>query len=164
MRISNYLYFDLYIPIAAPLENNTLEWHYVIQGPKDTAYSGGWYHGECEIFSVVYFVEFLRCSGKLLFPPEYPYKPPGVIMLTPSGRFKCNTRLCLSMSDFHPETWNPMWSVSTILIGLQSFMAEEHATTGSITSTLQTKRQCAADSLRFNCDDKYDNKLFANLN
>ena len=101
------------------------------------------------LFIILHFV-----LGKLLFPPEYPYKPPGVIMLTPSGRFKCNTRLCLSMSDFHPETWNPMWSVSTILIGLQSFMAEEQATTGSITSTLQTKRQCVIDSLRFNCDDK----------
>jgi hypothetical protein len=21
------------------------------------------------------------------------------------------------MSDFHPETWNPMWSVSSILTG-----------------------------------------------
>ena len=29
-------------------------------------------------------------------------------MLTPNGRFKVATRLCLSMSDFHPETWNPM--------------------------------------------------------
>ena len=26
-------------------------------------------------------------------------------MLTPSGRFETGTRLCLSMSDFHPETW-----------------------------------------------------------
>jgi hypothetical protein len=29
-----------------------------------------------------------------------------------SGRFETNTRLCLSMSDFHPETWNPMWSLN----------------------------------------------------
>ena len=31
-------------------------------------------------------------------------------------------RLCLSISDFHPDTWNPAWSVSTILTGLLSFM------------------------------------------
>lgn len=37
-------------------------------------------------------------------------------------RFKTNTRLCLSISDFHPDTWNPAWSVSTILTGLLSFM------------------------------------------
>lgn len=31
-------------------------------------------------------------------------------------------RLCLSISDFHPDTWNPAWSVGTILTGLLSFM------------------------------------------
>ena len=31
-------------------------------------------------------------------------------------------RLCLSISDYHPDTWNPAWSVSTILTGLLSFM------------------------------------------
>ena len=43
-------------------------------------------------------------------------------MMTPNGRFQTNTRLCLSISDFHPDTWNPAWSVATILTGLLSFM------------------------------------------
>lgn len=43
-------------------------------------------------------------------------------MITPNGRFKTNKKLCLSISDFHPDTWNPAWSVSTILTGLLSFM------------------------------------------
>jgi hypothetical protein len=38
-----------------------------------------------------------------------------ITMVTPSGRFQPNTRLCLSMTDYHPESWNPMWSVSSIL-------------------------------------------------
>lgn len=29
-------------------------------------------------------------------------------MLTPNGRFAPNTNLCLSMTDYHPESWNPM--------------------------------------------------------
>lgn len=62
-------------------------------------------------------------------------KPPSVLMLTPNGRFACARRLCLSMSDFHPETWNPVWSVRTILMGLYSFMLDSAATLGSITST-----------------------------
>jgi len=45
-------------------------------------------------------------------------------MLTPSGRFEPNQRICLSMSDFHPETWNCMWSVSSILQGVVSFMLD----------------------------------------
>ena len=67
-------------------------------------FSGGFYH------------------GKLIFPQDYPFKPPRILMLTPNGRFQTNTRLCLSISDFHPDTWNPAWSVATILTGLLSFM------------------------------------------
>ena len=51
-----------------------------------------------------------------------------LISLRPSGRFETNTRLCLSMSDYHPESWNPSWSVETLLVGLQSFMYEENNT------------------------------------
>ena len=36
------------------------------------------------------------------------------------------------MSDFHPESWNPLWSVSTILTGLLSFMVETQHTTGAV--------------------------------
>ena len=43
--------------------------------------------------------------GKLIFPSNYPFSPPSILMLTPNGRFSTNTRLCLSMSDYHPETW-----------------------------------------------------------
>ena len=25
------------------------------------------------------------------------------------------------MSDFHPETWNPLWSVSSVITGLYTF-------------------------------------------
>jgi ubiquitin-conjugating enzyme E2 J2 len=53
-------------------------------------------------------------------------------MHTPSGRFKCSERLCLSISDFHPKSFNPAWEVSTILLGVLSFMTSEEITTGSI--------------------------------
>jgi hypothetical protein len=44
----------------------------------------------------------------LFFPrwPEqdnYPLAPPGIMILTPNGRFATGRRLCLSMSDYHPE-------------------------------------------------------------
>lgn len=35
-------------------------------------------------------------------PSEYPFKPPEVYMLTPSGRFEINKKICLSISSFHP--------------------------------------------------------------
>ncbi|ETI35489.1 hypothetical protein F441_18041 [Phytophthora nicotianae CJ01A1] len=130
---------------AVPLETNILEWHYVITGTKGTPYEGGFYH------------------GKLKFPPEYPMKPPSVMMITPNGRFKTNQRLCLSMSDFHPETWNPMWSVSSILTGLYSFMLENQATLGSISTTDAQKRKYAVASLETNCTNATFRKLFPDL-
>jgi ubiquitin-conjugating enzyme E2 J2 len=94
--------------LATPNPSNILEWHFVFFGPKDTPYSGGVYH------------------GKLRFPEEYPHKPPSIMMITPSGRFVPNKRLCFTMSDYHPELWNPMWSVSSILMGLLSFMIDRY--------------------------------------
>lgn len=117
---------------VAPNESNILEMHYVIEGNEGTPYEGGVYH------------------GKLIFPKEYPLKPPGVMMITPTGRFQPSRRLCLSMSDFHPESWNPMWSVSTILTGLYSFMLETDPTLGSIETTATTKQKLAAGSLEYN--------------
>jgi ubiquitin-conjugating enzyme E2 J2 len=55
---------------AAPKETNILEWHYVIIGQEKTDYADGYYH------------------GTVVFPSEYPYKPPTIRMMTPSGRFK----------------------------------------------------------------------------
>ncbi|GFV06455.1 ubiquitin-conjugating enzyme E2 J2 [Trichonephila clavipes] len=101
--------------------------------------------------------------GKLIFPGEFPFKPPSIYMITPNGRFKCNTRLCLSISDFHPDTWNPAWSVSTILTGLLSFMVEKNPTLGSIETSDYEKRLLATRSLEFNLKDPIFCELFPDL-
>ena len=54
-----------------PLAENILEWHYVIYN-LDGCYKDGIYH------------------GVLKFPSDYPYKPPSLRMITPSGRFHIN--------------------------------------------------------------------------
>ncbi len=43
----------------------------------------------------------------------------------------------ISHSFALPQSWNPMWSVGTILTGLLSFMYDAQATTGSITTPKQ---------------------------
>lgn len=130
---------------AEPLPSNILEWHYVVCGPENTPYEGGYYH------------------GKLVFPREFPFKPPSIYMITPSGRFKPNTRLCLSISDFHPDNWNPAWSVSTILTGLLSFMNEKSPTVGSIETTDYQKRQLAYQSLEYNIKNNQFKELFPEI-
>ncbi|KNC51485.1 ubiquitin carrier protein E2 34 [Thecamonas trahens ATCC 50062] len=84
-------------------------------------------------------------------------------MITPSGRFQVNSRLCLSMSDFHPESWNPLWSVSSILSGLLSFMVEETPTHGSVSRSPADRRRLAARSMTFNRKDPVFVETFPDL-
>lgn len=127
------------------LPSNILEWHYVIIGPKDSPYAGGYYH------------------GALIFTKDFPFKPPSIYMYTPNGRFKPNKRLCLSISDFHPDTWNPAWSASTILTGLLSIMLENSPLLGSCESTTYEKKKLAMNSMEFNLKNETFLELFPDL-
>lgn len=90
--------------VAEALEDNIFEWHFVIRGPPDTEFEGGIYH------------------GRILLPTEYPFKPPSFVMLTPSGRFEVGKKICLSISERHPEHWQPSWSMRTALMALVAFL------------------------------------------
>ncbi|KAL6733225.1 hypothetical protein Aduo_003889 [Ancylostoma duodenale] len=131
--------------IAMPNEENILEWHYVIEGSPDTPYEGGFYY------------------GKLVFQPDFPWKPPAICMLTPNGRFVTNTRLCLSISDYHPESWNPGWTVSAILVGLHSFMNEETYAAGVLNESNTVRRKYASDSKAWNLACPEFKKMFPTL-
>ena len=113
---------------ARPMDENLLVWHFLFYGPAESPYAGGCYH------------------GALTFPKEYPYKPPSIRMITPNGRFKPNAKICMNYSDFHPETWSPMWSVSTVLHGLLAFMLDSSPAVGVIQTTAAQKRAFAAAS------------------
>ncbi|XP_042486497.1 ubiquitin-conjugating enzyme E2 34-like isoform X2 [Macadamia integrifolia] len=128
--------------MACPSPNDILEWHYVLEGSEGTPFAGGYYY------------------GKIKFPPEYPFKPPSISMITPNGRFITQKKICLSMSDFHPESWNPMWSISSILTGLLSFMIDNSPTTGSVSTTAAEKQRLAKASLAFNCKIPIFRKMF----
>jgi len=127
---------------AAPDEKNILNWNYLIRGPPDSPFESGEYH------------------GVLTFPPEYPFKPPGIKMLTPSGRFAPDKKICFSMSDFHPASWNPAWSVATILTGLLSFMLSDEITTGSVNTTDGDKRAWARKSHSWNIQQRKFKEAF----
>lgn len=61
---------------------------------------------------------------------------------------------------FLADTWNPAWSISTILTGLLSFMLETTPTLGSCESTLLEKRRFADNSLEFNLKNEIFVELF----
>lgn len=116
-----------------PLETNFLHAHFILQGEvfHDTPYEGGIFH------------------GVLKFPSNYPLKPPTVIMRTPSGRFQPDQKICFSMSDFHPELWNPMWSIRSILTGFVSFMNSDEITTGGVKASSADRIKLARESLMY---------------
>ena len=114
--------------LATPDPDNIFVWYFLVFGLKDTFYEGGYY------------------MGKLVFPQDYPWKPPSIIMITKNGRFALNQKICLSISDFHPETWNPIWPISSILIGLISFMVTKDSTVGSINTTEDEIKRIARES------------------
>jgi ubiquitin-conjugating enzyme E2 J2 len=131
---------------AAPDGDNLAIWYFVIEGPPDSLYNGGLY------------------LGKLVFPDNYPFAPPRIEMITPNGRFEVNTRLCLSISDYHPESWSPMWGPSTILTGVLSFMLEETDTLGAIKkANAAGKAKAAAESHAFNLAHPKFTALFPQL-
>jgi ubiquitin-conjugating enzyme E2 J2 len=132
--------------IAHPLSSNILQWHYLIYGSPGTYYEGGYYH------------------GKIVFPPNFPFSPPSIYMFTPSGRFEINTKLCLSITAFHSEKWNPAWNVSTILMGFVSFMNDndfDHL--GGLKTTDQEKQKLAKSSRDFNLRNPEFRKVFEDL-
>ena len=123
---------------ARPTPGNILEWHYVIQGPKGSP-----------------------------LPPTFPPEPAeaaadrhaDAIRPLQAGRAPVPVHV-----GFHPETWNPVWSASTVLVGLLSFMLEDASTVGSITTSTETKRELAAQSLAHNATHSAKfRKLFPKL-
>jgi len=110
------------------------EWHFTIRGPADSEFAGGVYH------------------GRILLPPEYPFKPPNIVFLTPSGRFETNTKVCLSFSAHHPELWQPAWGIRLILEALISFLpTPADGAIGALDWTKEERQKLAKESVKFHC-------------
>lgn len=128
--------------LAQPEEKNILDWHFIIRGPPDSPYHGGEYH------------------GLLMFPSDYPFKPPDIKMFTPSGRFEPGINICMTMTSYHKSEWNAAWSVATILTGMLSFMLSDEVTTGAIKTTQATKEKLAKESHLFNMNNRKFREIF----
>ena len=92
---------------AYPDKNDPLTWYFLIFGPSETCYEDGHY------------------IGKIVHSPQYPIKPPDYYMLTPSGRYQINKKICLSNSSFHTGEWTSTWNIKTILIAFYSVFIDD---------------------------------------
>ncbi|KAL9542080.1 hypothetical protein PS6_009978 [Mucor atramentarius] len=113
---------------AHPLEVGCL------RGPKDTDFEEGRYH------------------GRIILPSEYPFKPPELIFLTPNGRFELNTKICLSITGFHPEFWQPAWGIRTVLLAVIGFFpTEARGAIGGLDYSKEERRRLAKKSIGWVC-------------
>lgn len=119
---------------AEPLENDLFDWHFTLRGPNDSVYSEGIYH------------------GRLILPLSYPLKPPKFLMFNHSGRFEVGREICMSNTSFHPDLWQPAWTIRTILEGLISFFPEEtEGAIGALKANDETRRALALNSWTWTC-------------
>ena len=119
---------------AEPLPDNIFEWHFSFRGPPSSVYEGGIYH------------------GKILLPLEYPFKPPTVIMLSPTGRWEEGKKICLSATGFHPELWQPSWSIKTLLMAIIGFMETPgDGAVGAVDMSDEQRRSIATQSRTWKC-------------
>ena len=90
---------------AGPTDDDLFRWQATIVGPEGSPYEGG-------IFTL-----------KILFPSDYPYKPP-ILMFT-TKIYHCNINgegvICL---DILKDQWSPALTISKVLLSLCSLLAD----------------------------------------
>jgi len=120
--------------VAYPTDDNIFQWHFTLSGPPDTPYAHGLYH------------------GKILLPANYPFAPPDVILLTPNGRFELNKKICVSITSYHPENWNPTFNIAMVLSALREFMSTPgNNAIGAIEYSEDVRKKMALESLAYVC-------------
>ena len=120
---------------AAPLdEEEPYEWHFTLRGPPGTDFGGGIYH------------------GKFTLPMNYPFGPPSISLMTPNGRFEEGKKICLSISNFHPELWQPAWGIRTMMEALRSFFpTPSEGAVGGLDWPAETRAELAKESVSWVC-------------
>lgn len=114
-------------------QGDMFEWHFTIRGPPDTEFEGGIYHGRIMLPTdypfkppnIMFLTVRLHRAG-LGSPAARPAQRCALSLhvscrarLTsaraarvsgqPNGRFQVRTKICLSISSYHPEEWQPAW-------------------------------------------------------
>ncbi len=86
-------------------DNNIYEWQATILGPRDTPYQDG-----------IFYLS-------IIFPSEYPFKPPIVKFITKIYHCNINSKgsICL---DILKNEWSPALTISKLLLSICSLMTD----------------------------------------
>lgn len=114
-------------------ETNKLIFYFMLKGDPTSDYKDGYY------------------IGKIILPTDYPNNPGDFMMLTPNGRFTTEHKICLSNTGYHRESWNPLWSIRNILLGIYSIWMDDKENGISHIHESPAKRKAyAKNSMNFN--------------
>ena len=120
-------------------EEDQFLFYFLLRGDSDSAYNGGYY------------------IGKIVLPTSYPANPGDFYMLTPSGRFRIGSKICLTNSGYHKESWSPLWNIKLMVIGFVSVFLSDDTTGISHIKEYPTERKAkAVASLQYNLDKHKD--------
>lgn len=120
-------------------EQDPLTFYFLLKGDPDSVYNGGYY------------------IGKIMIPKTYPQKAGDYMMLTPSGRFEINKKICLSNSGYHPESWSPCWTLQSMMMGFLSiFLDDNDSGIAHIKESAEKRLYYTQTSIEFNSVNYFD--------
>ncbi len=132
-----------------PLDGDIYTWHFTILGCPDSPYEKGVYHGYFKI------------------PADYPMSPPDIYFMNQSGRFHTNKKICLNITSYHKEQWNPAWTLRTMMHALGTQFLVEDGAIGSLRNSKEIRQELALKSTNHICShcgkiDKIGDKIRTN--
>lgn len=114
-------------------KKDQLLFYFLLRGDNSSNYKGGYY------------------IGKIVLPESYPTNPGDFYMLTPSGRFKTESKICLTNSGYHKDMWTPLWNIKNMVIGFVSvFLSDDTTGISHIKGSPIERKNYAQDSMNYN--------------
>ena len=110
---------------AGPVGEDVFHWNAMIQGPPDSPYAEGMF------------------SLEVVFPNDYPFKPPKVKFLTRVYHPNVNENgaICL---DILKDQWSPALTISKVLLSITSLLTDpnpDDPLVAAIAHTYKTDRE-----------------------
>jgi ubiquitin-conjugating enzyme E2 D len=91
---------------AGPEDTDIFKWKATIIGPEDTPYHGG-------IFNL-----------SILFPPDYPFKPPKIKFTTKILHPNINGSGNICLDILQGRQWSPALTISKVLLSISSLLSD----------------------------------------
>lgn len=128
------------------LEKNRESFYQVVQDKHDKFIFYFLLRGDAEsVYKNGYYI------GKITLPTDYPTSPGDFYMLTPSGRFTIDSKICLTNSGYHPGLWSPIWNIQHMVIGFVSvFLSDTTDGVSHICESHEERELKAENSVQYN--------------